>query len=284
MIEVKDAAKSYGRLQALRGINWKVEPGEFWGIIGPNGSGKSTLLSLISGIEAPDSGEIALSGRPLVSYGRKELSRKLAVLQQDGLPQVDFTVREIIEMGRFPFQDWLGRETGDSAEKLMQEIMDRLELDGLADRPLASLSGGQRQRAALGKVMAQQPEIVLLDEPTTYLDIRYQMQFMELVAGWQRDEGLTVIAVMHDLNLASLYCDHLLVLHGGEVAGLGTPAEILLPETVEAVFDVKSYSVVHPDTGGPQILLQKTIGTGMDRTLAPNTPGTVLEKISGMVE
>lgn len=257
MIEAKHVAKSFGRLQVLRDISWNVKPGEFWGVIGPNGSGKSTLLNLISGTLAPDSGEIALSGKPVASYGRKELSRKLAVLQQDGLPQVSFTVREVIEMGRFPFQDWRGKDQQEDADELLHHIMDRLELGGLADRHLDRLSGGQRQRAALGKVMAQQPEIVLLDEPTTYLDIRYQMQFMELISAWQREEGLTVIAVMHDLNLASLYCDRLLVLSGGSVAAQGSPSEILRPEMVESVFDVKSYSIAHPDTGVPQLLLKK---------------------------
>ncbi len=262
MIEVNNAAKSYGRLDALKEINWKVEPGEFWAVIGPNGSGKSTLLNLISGIEAPDQGEITLFGLPMHSFSRKALSRKVAVLQQDGLPPVSFTVREVIEMGRFPFLDWRGREKCGQADKLIQDIMDRLELGDLADRQLGNLSGGQRQRAALGKVMAQQPEVVLLDEPTTYLDIRYQQQFMELVAGWQRAEGLTVISVMHDLNLASLYCDRLLVLNAGAMVAKGTPSEILIPETLESVFGVKSHCLAHPDTGVPQFLLQKTEDNG----------------------
>ncbi|MNZ98125.1 Hemin import ATP-binding protein HmuV [compost metagenome] len=160
-------------------------------------------------------------------------------------------------MGRFPFQDWRGREKGGNADDLLNQIMNRLELQELAGRPLSVLSGGQRQRVALGKVMAQQPEVLLLDEPTTYLDIRYQMQFMDLIASWQREEGLTVVAVMHDLNLASLYCDRLLILSAGKVIAEGTPDEILVPETIEAVFDVKSHTVNHPDTGVPQLLLQK---------------------------
>ncbi|WP_334076999.1 ABC transporter ATP-binding protein [Paenibacillus sanfengchensis] len=257
MIQVKKVTKCYGKFKALQDIDWSIAPGEFWGVIGPNGSGKSTLLSLLSGVEAPDRGEISLAGRSLSSYGRKDLSRKLAVLQQDGLPPIAYTVREVIEMGRFAFQDWRGREKQGGAEDLLERIMRRLELADLAHRPLSSLSGGQRQRAALAKVMAQQPEVVLLDEPTTYLDIRYQMQFMDLIAGWQREEGLTVVSVMHDLNLASLYCDHLLVLSGGRISGQGTPADILVPETLENVFHVKSYSIPHPDSGSPQLLLRK---------------------------
>lgn len=257
MIHGEHITKSYGKIKVLQDVSLKVGQGEFLGIIGPNGSGKSTLLNLLSGVEEPDQGEIRLAGQLISSFTRKGLSQRLAVLQQDGLPSISYPVREIIEMGRFPFQDWRGREKDNNAERLILDIMDRLELKEMADRPLSVLSGGQRQRVALGKVMAQQPEVVLLDEPTTYLDIRYQMQFMDLVASWKQEQGLTVISVMHDLNLASLYCDRLLILNEGRVVAEGTPDEILVPETVESVFDVKSHSVVHPDTGVPQLLLQK---------------------------
>lgn len=257
MIDVQRITKTYRRTKVLQDVSLKVERGEFLGIIGPNGSGKSTLLNLLSGVEEPDQGQIRLAGQLLSSFTRKSLSQRLAVLQQDGLPSISYPVKEIIEMGRFPFQDWRGREKDNNAESLIIEIMDRLELKEMAERPLSVLSGGQRQRVALGKVMAQQPEVVLLDEPTTYLDIRYQMQFMDLVASWKQEQGLTVISVMHDLNLASLYCDRLLILSQGKIVAEGTPDEILVPETVESVFDVKSHAVVHPDTGVPQLLLQK---------------------------
>ncbi|MCM3699879.1 ABC transporter ATP-binding protein [Paenibacillus macerans] len=259
MIEVKKLFKTYGRQAVLRDVSWCVRKGEFWGLIGPNGSGKTTLLNLISGVERPDAGEIALEGQPLSSYGRKALSRKIAVLQQDGLPPVSYSVRDVVEMGRFPYQDWRGREKDgpEATRRLLGEIMDKLELTALEDRPLSALSGGQRQRAALGKVMAQQPELVLLDEPTTYLDLRYQMQFMELVAGWQREEGLTVVAVMHDLNLAALFCDRLLVLSEGRIVAEGPPQDILSTAMVEEVYQVKAHRVPHPDSGVPQLLLQR---------------------------
>ncbi|MGG2994826.1 ABC transporter ATP-binding protein [Paenibacillus macerans] len=259
MIEVKKVSKTYGRQAVIRDVTWSVRKGEFWGLIGPNGSGKTTLLNLISGVERPSAGEIALDGRPLTSYGRKALSRKIAVLQQDGLPPVSYSVRDVVEMGRFPYQDWRGREKDgpEGSRRLLGEIMDKLELSALEHRPLSALSGGQRQRAALGKVMAQQPELVLLDEPTTYLDLRYQMQFMELVAGWQREEGLTVVAVMHDLNLAALFCDRLLVLSEGCVVAEGPPEDILSAAMVDRVYQVKAHRVPHPDSGVPQLLLQR---------------------------
>lgn len=257
MLEVKQVSKAYGKQQALQEVDWKVKQGEFWGVIGPNGSGKSTLLNLLSGTEIADSGEVLLLDKPIRSYRRKELSRRLAVLQQDGLPPISFTVREVLEMGRYPFQNWRGTDMDENSERILEDIMHRLDLTSLADRPLSSLSGGQRQRAALGKVMAQQPEIILLDEPTTFLDIRYQLQFMDLVEAWRQQEGLTVIAVMHDLNLASLYCNSLIVLDQGKVAGSGCPQQLMTPELIRRIFTVNAYSVPHPDHGEPQLLYRR---------------------------
>ncbi|MDU4698024.1 MAG: ABC transporter ATP-binding protein [Paenibacillus sp.] len=259
MIEASGVSKAFGRQEVLRDIDWRVSPGESWGLIGPNGSGKTTLINLISGVEQPDGGAIALGGRPLAAYSRKELSRKVAVLQQDGLPSVAFTVREVVEMGRFAHQDWRGKEIGgpEAGRRLVDGIMERLDLKELEHRPLGVLSGGQRQRVALGKVMAQQPELVLLDEPTTYLDLRYQMQFMELVADWQQEAGLTVVSVMHDLNLAALYCSQLLVMSGGRVVAQGAPEDILSTELVAQVFGVQTHQVPHPDADVPQLLLRR---------------------------
>ncbi|MFD1179015.1 ABC transporter ATP-binding protein [Paenibacillus puldeungensis] len=259
MIEITGVSKAYGRQHVLKDVYWRVQAGEFWGLIGPNGSGKTTLLNLISGVEQPDAGSIMLQGAPLSSYTRKSLSRKMAVLQQDGLPRVAYPVREVVEMGRFPYQDWRGREKHEDNVRLVEGIMEKLELTELADRPLSVLSGGQRQRAALGKVMAQQPELVLLDEPTTYLDLRYQIQFMELIADWQKQDGLTVVSVLHDLNLAALFCDRLLVISEGGIVAQGPPDEILTEKMIEEVFGVKSHLVVHPDTKTPQLLLQRAI-------------------------
>ena len=258
MIEVKDVGKAYGSYQALQGVNWHIEKGDWWGIIGPNGSGKSTLIQLLSGVEKATGGRIAIHDVLVEAYPRKTLSRMLAVLQQDALPALPYSVREVLEMGRYPFQNWLGRDTRPDSDKLIEEIMLTLELKELEHRSLDELSGGQRQRVALGKVMAQEPQILLLDEPTTYLDIHYQMQFMELVASWRRKSQITVVSVLHDLNLAAQFCDELLVLREGKVAGQGKPSQILTAGHIRQVYDVEPTIVAHPDSGVPQVLLSRS--------------------------
>ncbi|MEV3747015.1 ABC transporter ATP-binding protein [Paenibacillus larvae] len=255
MILVEQASKQYGSETVLHDINLNVQSGEFFGIIGPNGSGKSTLLSLLSGVEQVSSGRIYLDNQEVNSYKRKELAQWVAVLQQDALPPVGFTVREVIEMGRFPFQNWLGDEEEDP-ESLIQGIIETLSLETVTDRTVEVLSGGQRQRVALAKVMAQQPNLLLLDEPTTFLDIGYQVQMMDYVRKWQAECGLTVVAVLHDLNLASQYCSRLLVLHEGKVAATGTPQEVLTEELIERVYGTSPIILSHPESSVPQILLK----------------------------
>ncbi|MFS0727942.1 heme ABC transporter ATP-binding protein [Paenibacillus sp. 1P07SE] len=254
MIEVRQLIKQAHGRRILDGISFHVEAGSVVGIIGPNGAGKSTLLGAISGISRPDGGQVLLRGRPVADYGRRELARWLAVLQQGGLPPAAFTVREVVQMGRFPFQNWLGDEEADSGA-LIDRALAAMRLTALADRQLRQLSGGERQRVALAKVMVQQPELILLDEPTTYLDIGYQMQLLDAVRDWQREDGLTVVAVLHDLNLASQYCDRLLVLHDGRLTATGRPHEVLTAELLREVYGADASVLSHPQSGSPQVLL-----------------------------
>lgn len=254
MIEIRKACVSYGSRQVLRDVDCKVGKGEFYGIIGPNGSGKSTLLKLISGAEKADSGTVILNGRAIEEYSRRGLARLMSVLEQEALPPVGFTVREILEMGRYPHQNWLGRERG-SPEKLLRGIMEGLGLEELSERPVDRLSGGERQRVSLGRAMAQEPSLLLLDEPTTYLDIGYQLLMMDYVHGMNRKGGLTVVAVLHDLNLAAQYCDRIMVLKDGVPAAEGAPWEVLTPGLIEMVYGTKPLVVGHPVMGVPQVLL-----------------------------
>ncbi|WP_127584134.1 ABC transporter ATP-binding protein [Paenibacillus koleovorans] len=261
VITMEHVSKLFDRRPVLADVSGSVRRGELFGIIGPNGSGKSTLLKLLSGVEKADSGVVELDGRPVAGYSRRELARWVAVLQQEPLPAIGFKVRDVVEMGRFPFQNWLGDETGDTSA-LIEGIIEKLGLGALAERTLEHLSGGERQRVALAKVMAQQPKLLLLDEPTTYLDIGYQVQMMDAVRRWQTESDLTVVAVLHDLNLAAQYCDRLLVLHEGVVASVGTPAEVMRRELIAAVYGTEPIIAAHPVSGVPQIMLQPGWGAG----------------------
>jgi iron complex transport system ATP-binding protein len=248
-------SKTLGHQLVLKDVNLAVRMGECFGIIGPNGSGKSTLIKLLSGADTPDSGWITFRSQQLSAYSKKQLARSIAVLQQEALPPIGFTVREVVEMGRYPYQNWLGEEQTD-VEPIISGILSELDLTQLSSRPIERLSGGERQRVALAKAAAQQPELLMLDEPTTYLDIGYQQQMMEYIRRWQGRNGMTVIAVLHDLNLAALYCDRIMVLHQGRVVETGTPGEVLSADLLEQVYGVRPTIVKHPSHGVPQILLQ----------------------------
>jgi iron complex transport system ATP-binding protein len=254
MIQVQNIVQDIQGRRVLDGITCHFRAGRLYGIIGPNGVGKSTLLHLLSGVEKPKHGDIILDRQSVWAYPRKQLARKLAVLQQGGLPPAGFSVREVVGMGRYPYQSWLGGESGDS-EAIIDAALESMGLKQLAERKLDQLSGGERQRVALAKLMAQQPSILLLDEPTTYLDIGYQVQLLDTVRAWQRERGLTVIAVLHDLNLAALYCEELIVLHQGQIAAAGTPAEVLNAELISHVYGTAAAVIAHPLTGAPQIML-----------------------------
>ncbi|MCI3919586.1 heme ABC transporter ATP-binding protein [Paenibacillus sp. TRM 82003] len=261
MIRVSSVGRRFDGATVLRGVDFTVRAGENFGIIGPNGSGKTTLLKLLSGLDAPQEGAVEMDGRKVTSYKRKELARWLAVLQQDALPPVGFTVRDVVAMGRYPHQNWMGEESGDP-EALIDSVLDCMSLRALADRSVDRLSGGERQRVALAKAMAQQPKVLLLDEPTTYLDIGHQIQLMDLIRAWQRDSDLTVVAVLHDLNLAAMYCDRLLLLHHGEVVCVGTPHEVLTAQRIESVYGTKATMRPHPTSGVPQMMLESMLPGG----------------------
>ena len=258
MIEVQDIVQTVQGRLVLKGLSCSFKEGRIYGIIGPNGVGKSTLLHLLSGVDQPKQGEVLLAGRNIASIPRKQLAKKLAVLQQGGLPPSMFSVREVVSMGRYPFQNWLGSEENDSGS-IIDEALAAMGLQELEHRKMDQLSGGERQRVALAKLMAQEPSIILLDEPTTFLDIGFQVQLLDTVRMWQRERGLTVIAVLHDLNLASLYCDELLVLHQGKVAAAGTPHEVLTSALIEQVYETTTAIIVHPLTGVPQIMIQPNL-------------------------
>lgn len=254
MLSVEGLSKRYGEQAVLQDIQFEVGRGVFVSILGPNGCGKSTLIRLLAGIERPDSGQVRLEGKPVLAYRRKELARKVAVVRQEGLPPLPFSVQEVVMMGRFAYQRWFQSPTPED-ERVVEQILEQTGLIHLRQKPLEQLSGGERQRVAIAQAMAQQPRLLLLDEPTTFLDIGYQIALLNLIRQWQTGCGLTVIAVLHDLNLAALYSQQLILMHRGRVRRTGSLQEVLTVPLIREVYGTSPIILPHPRKGVPQVLL-----------------------------
>lgn len=258
MLKAKEIIKSYGGQQILDQVSLVLDTGERMGVIGPNGSGKTTLVRLLSGEEQPDQGTIHFLGRPLSTFTRRELAQQIAVLPQGGLPPLPFTVQDIVMMGRYPHQKrWLPPTEED--RRIVSEVLEELQLTMYKDRSLDQLSGGERQRVAMAKVMAQKPKLLILDEPTTYLDIGYQVAILDIIQLWQQKQALSVLIVLHDLNLAAQYCDRLIIMKQGKVIQNGSPEEVLQPAILKDVYGIEPLLMQHPTAKVPQVLLQSGI-------------------------
>jgi iron complex transport system ATP-binding protein len=234
ILEIKDLVCGYDSFQ-VEDITFKVEKGGFIGIIGPNGSGKTSLLRAITRILKPKQGNIYLEGENMRHMGVKEIAKKIAVVSQNpGISHIP--VEDFVLLGRIPhhqgFQFLDTREDVDAAEKCMV-LTDTLRLK---DKPLGELSGGERQLVSIARALAQEPRLILLDEPTTFLDISHQVRIMDLIKRLNRETGLTVILVLHDLNLAGEYCNRLILMKDGRIHKMGTPAEVLTYQIIEEVY------------------------------------------------
>ncbi len=236
-VNVEGLRFSYNGKNVLKGLDLPVREGEFLGVVGPNGSGKTTLLKNIGGVLEPDGGMVYLEGREIPRIPIKEIATKVAALQQETTVGFDFTVREVVEMGRFPHLDRFERHS-DGDLRAVERAIEVTDLNDFTDRYVNQLSGGEKQRVFLALALAQEPELLLLDEPTASLDINYQIKIMETVQSLQ-SEGLTVVAAIHDLNLAAQYNDRVALLDGGKVKVIGEPREVLTKENIADVFGVE---------------------------------------------
>ena len=224
-----------GRPPVLCDLDLDVACGEFYVIIGPNGSGKTSLLRLLAGLITPDAGQVEVFTKPLAAWSRRHLAQRLAVVPQQIPLDFPFTVVETVLMGRAPHLGLMGFE-GEPDQRLARAAMRFTDVAHLADRRLDQLSGGERQRVIIARALCQEPEILMLDEPTASLDPAHQIQIMDLLDRLRAERGVTVIMVSHDLNLAALYGDRLLLLNQGRAVLCGTPAEVLTSERLSACY------------------------------------------------
>lgn len=240
LVALEHVSFAYGAVTAVRDFCLSVRSGEVFGLLGPNGSGKSTIVRLLSGVLSPNRGHIRFAGRDLTSYSREALARQIAVVPQETQIASPFSVLEVVLMGRAPHHGRFGFENqADIA--LAHRVMELTEVKELGRRAIHELSGGERQRVMFARALAQTPQLLLLDEPTAFLDIKHQVEVYDLVRNLSRQEGLTVISILHDLNLAALYCDRIALLKAGEIFCSGAPEEVLTYVNVKAVYETEVY-------------------------------------------
>ena len=254
MLSIENISAGYDDKLVLQEVSMKAEAGQFVGLIGPNGSGKTTLLRVISSVLAPKAGEVLLENTKLQKIPRRTLAKTMACLSQDFILDLSFTVREIILMGRSPHLSRLAKETAKDFE-IAERAMSLADVLHLADRLITEISGGERQRALIAMCLAQETKVLLLDEPTSHLDIAHQLSALDLIRKLNRQAGMTVIAVFHDLNLASEYCDKLLVLNLGRVEAFGPPEQVLTSGMILKVYGAKVQISRNPASNKPHIVL-----------------------------
>ncbi|WP_456284613.1 ABC transporter ATP-binding protein [Microbacterium sp. JZ70] len=250
-LEAERVSWRRGGALVVDGVSLRPEPGQTIGLLGPNGSGKSSLLRLLQGLARPDAGRVTLDGADLSQLRRREVARAIATVTQHAETDADIVVRDVVRLGRTPHRPLLGGETAHD-ERAIADALERVGLADKADRLWHALSGGERQRAHIARALAQEPRELLLDEPTNHLDIRHQLELLALVAALP----VTAIVALHDLNLAAMFCDAVLVLREGRVVAAGGPAEVLTPELIADVYGVRADVSRDPETGRATVLFR----------------------------
>jgi iron complex transport system ATP-binding protein len=247
------ATIGYGDIPVLNDISLEVNPGEVLGIVGPNGVGKSTLVKGASGILTPINGRIRVDGKEISELSPPDRARLIAVVPQaTKLPEA-FTARDVVLMGRTPYLGWLDRE-GESDHRIAVQTMARTNTTSFSDRKIGELSGGDQQRLLIARALTQTPSVLLLDEPTAHLDLRHQDEILNLIHSLAKEEGLTVLITLHDLNLVARFADRVALLSNGRVQKLGKPEQVLTPEELTSVYGMEIHVTSHPIHGTPLIL------------------------------
>lgn len=237
-LQIKDLEFGYGKGLVIKGIDFNVEKGKFISIIGPNGSGKSTLLKTLNNIYNPSKGNIVLEDKDIKTYKKRDLAKKIALVPQDTNIDYDFTVEDIVMMGRHPYKNRFEKENSNDY-KIVEESLKMTNTLKLRKRPITEISGGERQRVIIAKALAQNPSTILLDEPTSNLDINHQIDILSLLRFLNNKKNTTVILVIHDINLAARYSDEIILLHDGKILGKGKPEEVITRDNIEMAYGMK---------------------------------------------
>lgn len=250
IIETRNLSLAYDKEKIIEDLNLKIPEGEITIFIGGNGSGKSTLLNSMARLLKPVGGSVELEGEDINQLSTKEVAKKLAFLPQSSTVPEGITVRKLVEQGRYPYQKWY-QTASDRDQKIVEKAMTDTGVLELAERNLSSLSGGQRQRAWLAMILAQDTDIILLDEPTTYLDLSHQVDLLDLLSELNQKDQRTIIMVLHDLNLACRYADHIVAVKDKDVFAQGKPEEVIDEEVIKEVFNLNCQIVSDPVFGTP---------------------------------
>lgn len=245
MVSVENLRFSYGRDEVLRRISFEVERGKFVSVIGPNGSGKTTLLKNLSKLLNPAEGHIEIKNESIKRYKSRQLAKTMAVVHQGTSNAFDFNVGEVVLMGRYPHLEKLKSETREDMT-IAEQAMQLTGIYHLREKTLQSISGGERQRVMIARALTQEPELLLLDEPISHLDIKYQLEILKLCKALNTSKGITVLTTLHDINLASRFSDMIIMMKSGKIHKMGRPEEVVTSENIRAVYDVDVVVVNKP--------------------------------------
>lgn len=243
-LKIEDLRVSIGTSEIVKGVFINVSEHRFVGLLGPNGSGKSTLLKAVYRVLKPSGGVVLMNGKDIARIPEKERARDMAVVSQFNQVSFEFTVQDIVMMGRTPHKKRLERETAEDY-RIVSEALKQVGMEEYSKRKFSTLSGGEKQRIILARALAQEPKILILDEPTNHLDIKYQLQVLSIV----KKLNICVLAALHDLSLAAMFCDELYMLKGGNIMEKGKPEEVITSEMIQEIYDVTASVVTDPETG-----------------------------------
>ncbi len=253
MLQIQSLNVHYGKRQILYSLNLAVRKGEILAVVGPNGAGKSTLIRAVSGVLRPSGGQVMVNGQNLAALSDMQRARLLAVVPQNNQLPGSFSVYQTVLLGRTPYLNWLGH-AGPADHAMTQLALEQTQISSFAKRLVGDLSGGEKQRVLLARALAQDAPLLLLDEPTTYLDLQHQSSLLNLIRKLCQEKTLAVLIVLHDLNLASVYADRVALLVDGKLQAMGRPEQVLTSETLTAVYHVPVHVIPHPDYGTPLVL------------------------------